>query len=228
MPFPKQTKEARERAKVRRAEARERMRTAVRDEAVRACFAYVAFASGKPTSKQARAFGAYLAQNGCSSSVPLGRAKGDSVTPDVLARTQRGFLTACRPSLASRRNLVRDLRAFARLAGAVSSDAEESVTLIANLLKTGKVSRARPVERESVKPPVRRAETPRCYEVLGCSVDDSDEVIKRKYRQLAATLHPDKHAAKVRTPQDAARYTAEFQQLQLAYEEVRRLRGMGR
>jgi DnaJ like chaperone protein len=224
MPFSKPSKEARERVKLRRAETRERMRTAVRGEAVRACFAYVASASGKPTSKQLRAFGAYLAQNGGSPSVPLGRAKIDSVTNQALSRTLRSFLTACRPSLASRRKLVRDLRAFVRLDGAVSSEVDEALTLIATLLKTGRVSRARPAERVSVKPPVRRAETPRCYEVLGCSIDDSDDVIKRRYRQLAATLHPDKHAAKIKTPQDASRYTAEFQALQLAYEEIRRLR----
>ena len=228
MPFPKQTKEARERAKVRRAETRERMRTAVRDDAVRACFAYVASVDGKPSSKQVRTFSSYLVQNGCSSSVPLGRAKIDSITHQALSRTLRSFLTACRPSLASRRKLVRDLRAFAQLDGAVSSEVDEALTLIATLLKTGRVSRARPAERVSIKPPVRRAETPRCYEVLGCCLEDSDDVIKRKYRQLAAKLHPDKHAAKVKTPQDAARYTAEFQQLQLAYEEIRRLRQMGR
>lgn len=228
MPFLKLTKEARERAKLRRSETRDRMRAAVHDEAVRACFAYVASADGSPTSKQMRAFASYLAQNGCSASVPLGRSNADNITPQSLARTLRGFLTASRPSLASRRKLVRDLRAFARLDGAVSKEVDESLALIANLLKTGRVSRARRTERVSVKPPVRRAATPRCYEVLGCSPDDSDEAIKRRYRQLAATLHPDKHAAKVKTPQDAARYTAEFQQLQVAYEEIRRLRQMGK
>ena len=228
MPFPKLTKEARERAKLRRAETRERMSAAVRDEAVRACFAYIASVDGKPTSKQTRAFASYLAHYGCSASVPLGRSKADNLTHQSLGRTLRGFLTACRPSLASRRKLVRDLRAFARLVGAVSKEADGALALIADLLKTGTVSRARPAKRVSIKPPVRRAETPRCYEVLGCSPDDSDEAIKRRYRQLAAALHPDKHAAKVKTPQDAARYTAEFQQLQVAYEEIRRLRQMGK
>jgi DnaJ like chaperone protein len=165
--------------------------------------------------------------------VPLGRSKADNLTHQSLGSTLRGFLTACRPSLASRRKLVRDLRVFARLVGAaldgaVSKEADGALALIADLLKTGTVSRARPAKRVSIKPPVPRAETPRCYEVLGCFPEDSDEVIKRRYRQLAAKLHPDKHAAKVKTPQDAARYTAEFQQLQLAYEEIRRLRQMGR
>lgn len=228
MPFPKPTKEARERAKLRRAETRERIRTAAHDEAVRACFAYVASVDGKPTSSQARAFTSYLAQNGCSASVPLGRVRVDNLTHQVLATTLRGFLTTCRPSLASRRKLVRDLRAFARLDGDLSKEVDDSLALIASLLKTGRISRSRPARPVSVKPPVRRAETPRCYAVLGCAPDDSDEIIKRRYRQLAATLHPDKHAAKVKTPQDAERHTAEFRHLQLAYEEIRRLRQKGR
>jgi DnaJ like chaperone protein len=228
MPFSKPTKEARKRANVRRAETRERLRAVLRNEAVRASFAYVASVDGKPTSKQARAFTSYLAQNGCSSSVPLGRAKTDSVTNHALAQVVRAFLSACRPSLASRRKLVRDLRVFARLDGAVSSEVDEALALIADLFKTGRAACARPAERVAVKPHVRRSVTPRCYEMLGCSPDDSDEVIKRRYRELAAALHPDKHAAKVKTPQDAARYTADFQQLQLAYEEIRRLRQMGK
>jgi hypothetical protein len=231
MPFPKLTKEARERNKLRRAETRVRIRTAVHDEAIRACFAYIASVDGKPTSSQARAFASYLVQNGCTTSVPSGRVREGDLTRQFLARTLRAFLTACRPSLASRRKLVRDLRAFARLGSTAPKEVDELLAFIGSILKTGNTSRSRPAKRESVKPPikpsVRRAEIPRCYEVLGCSPDDTNEMIKRRYRQLAATLHPDKHAAKVKTPQDAARHTAEFQQLQLAYEEIRRLRQMG-
>jgi DnaJ-class molecular chaperone len=63
------------------------------------------------------------------------------------------------------------------------------------------------------------------YEYLGCSESDSDETIKRCYRQLAVRLHPDKHAARVKTPEDAEPHMRAFQKLQSAYAEVWKLRG---
>jgi hypothetical protein len=228
MPFVKPTKEARDRAKARRLATQERMRTQAREEAVRACFAYVAFGAGAPTAQQKRAFAGYLARNGCSSSVVLGRAKVDLVAEDGLSRLLRKFLTACRPAMAERRKIVRDLRTFARLDGVISDEAERGVNVIAALLKVATPTRERPTAGTAFKKPRPREETPRCYEILGCSVDDSDDVIKRRYRQLAAKLHPDKHASKMQSREDAARHTAEFQQLQSAYEEIRRLRQRGK
>lgn len=63
------------------------------------------------------------------------------------------------------------------------------------------------------------------YEYLGCTEDDTDHAIKRSYRRLAVKLHPDKHAARGLSPEEALSHLRAFQKLQQAYEEIWRLRG---
>jgi DnaJ-class molecular chaperone len=63
-----------------------------------------------------------------------------------------------------------------------------------------------------------------CYDTLGCSEKDSDETVKRAYRRLAATLHPDKHAGESREPDSLLAHQRDFQRLQDAYTILKRLR----
>ncbi len=64
------------------------------------------------------------------------------------------------------------------------------------------------------------------YAVLGCDAKDSDEKIKRRYRKLVNDFHPDKIASKG-LPEEFTRFASEkFQEIQAAYEEIKKERGM--
>lgn len=66
----------------------------------------------------------------------------------------------------------------------------------------------------------------RPYEVLGCRPSDSDQQIKRRYRQLVQTYHPDKIAGKG-LPEEFIRLAEEkFRQIQNAYEAIKAERGL--
>ncbi|MDC0708393.1 TerB family tellurite resistance protein [Stigmatella sp. ncwal1] len=62
------------------------------------------------------------------------------------------------------------------------------------------------------------------YARLGLSPDASDAEVKRAYRQLAATHHPDRVAHLGQGAIEQA--TRRFQEINEAYEEIRRLRGL--
>jgi DnaJ like chaperone protein len=62
------------------------------------------------------------------------------------------------------------------------------------------------------------------YARLGLDPEASDAEVKRAYRQLAAAHHPDRVSHLGRGAVDQA--TRRFQEIQDAYEEIRRLRGL--
>lgn len=62
------------------------------------------------------------------------------------------------------------------------------------------------------------------FEVLGVPAEASDEELKASYRRLAALHHPDRVAHL--GPGAAERASRRFQDIQRAWEEVRRLRGL--
>jgi DnaJ like chaperone protein len=65
----------------------------------------------------------------------------------------------------------------------------------------------------------------RSYSVLGVDENASDAEIKSRYRKLVHEYHPDKLAAKG-VPEEFGRYARErFDEIQAAYEEVRKERG---
>ena len=64
------------------------------------------------------------------------------------------------------------------------------------------------------------------YAILGCSRSDSNETIKKKYRKLASEFHPDKIIAKGLPEEFVTFAKTKFQEIQGAYEKVKKERGM--
>ncbi len=62
------------------------------------------------------------------------------------------------------------------------------------------------------------------YEVLGLTVNSTDEELKKTYRQLAVRYHPDKVASMGEEAQKGAK--EKFQRVQEAYENVKKSRGI--
>ena len=64
------------------------------------------------------------------------------------------------------------------------------------------------------------------YAVLGCKPGDSDEHIKKRYRQLVQDYHPDKIASKG-LPEEFTKFANEkFREIQSAYDAIKNERGM--
>ena len=64
------------------------------------------------------------------------------------------------------------------------------------------------------------------YEILGCFSGDSDEKIRKSYRDLVAKYHPDRFIG-MDLDADFVRLASErFSQIQEAYRQIRRLRGL--
>ncbi len=62
------------------------------------------------------------------------------------------------------------------------------------------------------------------YAVLGCSPDDSDDQVKRCYRQRVQEYHPDKIAAKG-LPEEFTRFAQDkFREIQEAWEQIKTAR----
>jgi DnaJ like chaperone protein len=65
----------------------------------------------------------------------------------------------------------------------------------------------------------------RHYAVLKCKPEDSNEEIKAKYRKLTMEYHPDRIQSKG-LPEDFMKFsTQKFQEIQKAYETIKRERG---
>ncbi len=89
-------------------------------------------------------------------------------------------------------------------------------------------------ERGSTPPPGGRgrpgsSEPPRGpkdpYAVLGCSPSSSDEEVKRCYREMLGRYHPDKFIGQKLDPDFIRLAERKFQEIQEAYETLRRRRG---
>jgi DnaJ like chaperone protein len=64
------------------------------------------------------------------------------------------------------------------------------------------------------------------YAILGCDVKDSNDRIKSRYRKLVSDFHPDMIASKG-LPEEFTRFASEkFQEIQAAYEEIKKERGI--
>lgn len=234
MNFRKPTKQQRERAKMRRVESRKRFLERISAEAHLAASLFVAAADGPLTAVETRHIIAVFPTCDASS----------HVTKEALSRKIRAYMLSCSPSLTERRRFRADLLRVAVCDGSVSSEETHALQEIEGLLhlsadKKTTGNRRWNVQRKTTMGSDTKTKTkPRAkvvaaesqpvhwsYEYLGCSESDSDETIKRCYRQLAVKLHPDKHASRVKTPEDAALHKRAFQRLQEAYREIWKLRG---
>ena len=63
------------------------------------------------------------------------------------------------------------------------------------------------------------------YEVFGLPRSASDDEIRARYRELISKYHPDKFAG-LNDPEFTRLAAEKFQQVQGAYEEIKRARGM--
>ncbi len=79
--------------------------------------------------------------------------------------------------------------------------------------------------RSEPKAPNQKSTSERsCYEVLGCESTDTLEVIKQRYRKLAADYHPDKIAAKS-LPEDFIAFANDkFREIHTAYQTIKKIR----
>jgi DnaJ like chaperone protein len=70
------------------------------------------------------------------------------------------------------------------------------------------------------------ASSEKSYDVLGCSRQDPDETIKRRYRHLVQTYHPDKIAGKGLPDEFTQLAQDKFREIQEAYEAIKKERNM--
>lgn len=63
------------------------------------------------------------------------------------------------------------------------------------------------------------------YRVLNCSRSSSDEEIKKSYRELIARYHPDRFVGMNLDDDFVKLASQKFQEIQSAYEEIRKARG---
>ena len=234
MNFKKPTMQQRERAKARRVESRARFLERITAEAHLASLLFVGAADGPLTEVELRHITAGFPTSDTST----------HVTKDIVAQKLRAYMLSCGPSLAERRRLRSDLLRLAVCDGSLSSEETEALREIDDFLRllpdkknpgrsrwgtqrkstSGSDAKKKAKTRTTV---AAEASHPGhwSYEYLGCSESDSDEKIKRCYRELAVKLHPDKHAARVKTPEEAVPHMRAFQKLQEAYAEIWKLRG---
>jgi DnaJ like chaperone protein len=64
------------------------------------------------------------------------------------------------------------------------------------------------------------------YDILGCSRQDTEETIKRRYRHLVQTYHPDKIAGKGLPDEFTQLAQDKFREIQEAYEAIKKERNM--
>ena len=70
------------------------------------------------------------------------------------------------------------------------------------------------------------ATTDKYYHVLGCEPQDSDDVIKSRYRHLVQTYHPDKIAGKGLPEEFTQLAQDKFREIQEAFEMIKKERGI--
>jgi DnaJ-domain-containing protein 1 len=247
--FGKLTKTQKERIKLQRKAQRRKLSLQIEAEALASLFSYIAGSDGAITREETNHYSSFLAQ--CrADDVPLPRGLESapvSVTDREVTGRVRSYVSACRPTVAARKGVHRALCQLAASDAPINNEEKLALDVVAELLQLkggAKVNRGRfdryaarsggepdsstragaGVRNSSRVHPPKAAVVPWCYQVLGCTEDDTDEVVKRAYRRLASVLHPDKHVAGSASSDRIRIHQEDFQKLQEAYEEIRRRR----
>lgn len=238
MGFTKRTPTQRAHDRERRAATRARMRNQLRYDALLASFLYLGACDKELTRAEISSLSQLLP------SLSEGGIRGapkqlHSMQPNYARRTLRAWISGASPTVTERKKVLRALQDFALCDGPLSPEEDLVLSELAALFRLtikGRVvsSRRREPSARSQGDAARSANRPRrakereaapaippCYEILGCSPSDTDEAIKRNYRQLALKLHPDKHSTR---PEAATSHVRAFQRLNEAYAEIKRLR----
>jgi DnaJ-domain-containing protein 1 len=225
--------------------SRQRLIERVEDDAIFAACAYIANSDGAPSRSEESFILDYLASNS--------RGEGDyvrvtlgviaSITKEIATSKLRSYRLTCRLSLTKQRRLIDGLLRLASCDHRMNEHEHNALRDIADALgfplekhptlrrlfglsrqtssKTARSAGARREQRARSVPPSPHQW---CYDTLGCEEKDSDDTVKRAYRQLAAKLHPDKHASGARKPESILMYQRDFQKLQEAYAVLKRVR----
>jgi DnaJ like chaperone protein len=78
---------------------------------------------------------------------------------------------------------------------------------------------------KNTQPQQHETELGKHLKILGCKPGDTNDKIKRKYRELVAKFHPDKIQGK-ELPEDFIDFAKnKFTEIRLAYEEVKKIKG---
>jgi len=228
-------------SKARRDASRKRLVERVEDDAMFAACAYVANADSAPTAIEESYILDYLASasRGEGDYVRVTKTSIAAVTRNTAVSKLTSYRLSCRPSLTKRRRLIDSLVRLASCDSSINNSELEAVRVVADSLGfplekhstlrqlLGLTREKRTRENITRRSKAQLKSSPPhqwCYDLLGCSEMDSDERVKRAYRLLAAKLHPDKYAKETDRPETALAHHRDFQRLQEAYAEVRRLR----
>jgi DnaJ-domain-containing protein 1 len=251
--FQKRSAGEKEAIKNRRRTERQRLVARTEAETLQLLFSFVAAADAKLSEREVAEYSSFMGECSTCSLVGSGRVGPSFTSPTIheVVGQLRRYMSTCRPTVASRRKLLRALSRLAACDGVVNEDETLALNEVARLLQlsvtrdstrdrrsrfSGRTSHAaehmdKNTSGRGAKASRRNGDSPtnapRCYAVLGCSEDDSDEIIKRAYRRLASLLHPDRCSATAASPEQIRVHQRDFQRLQEAYEEVKRLRAAG-
>ncbi len=76
--------------------------------------------------------------------------------------------------------------------------------------------------------PQENTDTPSAYEVLRCTPNDDDETVKKHYRTLVKQYHPDQLGLGLKNESVLEDAKIKMQQINDAYEAIKRVRGLKR
>ncbi len=117
-----------------------------------------------------------------------------------------------------------EYRILFTLSSVFGFDPDTSTRLIGKMKKTSSGSDSSKSEHKT-EAEEHETELSKQLKILGCKPDDTDDKIKRKYRELVSKFHPDKIQNKD-LPEDFIEFaTKKFTEIRRAYEEVKKIKG---
>ena len=81
-------------------------------------------------------------------------------------------------------------------------------------------------DRQAREDAYRKTPIGRAYSVLGCSLNDSDDKVKKAFRTLALKNHPDSMTRDGVSPEILAQVTARMAEINNAWELIKKVRGL--